>query len=133
MSEHVRRLYDEFTTRVCKISFGKRFARQNRIARPGDRSRVVSKSTRHPAFNETVTTNDASSLPPPSPLKSRDSTALLNAVLIAPLLISALGHAHCSTRSIVVHARTHTSRQIMRPPTNQSIRRHLFDCSLTSA
>lgn len=30
--------------------------------------------------------------------------------------------------------RAHTyAPQIMRPPTNQSIRRHLFDCSLTSA
>lgn len=70
-------------------------------------------------------------IPRPQP---RTPTALLSAVLIAPLLISALGHAHCCTRSIVVHARiTHAhAPQIMRPPTNQSIRRHLFDCSLTS-
>lgn len=43
----------------------------------------------------------------PNPDEEPRPTALLSAVLIAPLLISALGHAHCSTRSIVVHARAH--------------------------
>jgi len=73
--------------------------------------------------------------------------ALVSTLLIATLLISALGlgplvlpartdtrirmrcHERDQARSL---ARSLRVREIMRPPTNQSIRRHLSDCSLTS-
>lgn len=70
--------------------------------------------------------------------------ALVSTVLIATLLISALGlgplvllhvrmRCHERTRSLARSlARSIRVREIMRPPTNQSIRRHLSDCSLTS-
>lgn len=48
--------------------------------------------------------------------------------------------AHCSITNFRPRPRAHhppslftRATKIMRPPTNQSIRRHLFDCSLTSA
>lgn len=94
---------------------------------------------------------------PPCPSEAlRLVGALVSTVLIATLLISALGlcrsriarDTRTYTRSDAMSAirRTRTPcervsvvvvvvvrvREIMRPPTNQSIRRHLSDCSLTS-
>lgn len=130
MSERVRRSYDEFTTRVCEISFGKRFARQKRaivhalcpnprvIPRPTKRSR---RTTQPPC-------------PRNPPLKSRDSFTQRGAhcsiTNFRPRPCTLLYTLDRGSRACT-HA--HTGRQIMRPPTNQSIRRHLFDCSLTSA
>lgn len=78
-----------------------------------------------------------------------DSSSFSQRCSLLTLLISALGPAAHIVRDIHTYTHTHVSdvmivikraqcvgavrvREIMRPPTNQSIRRHLSDCSLTS-
>ena len=81
---------------------------------------------------------------PTVPSKATTRWALVSTVLIATLLISALGLArsyrprytytkrcHERDQACVKCVGTVRVREIMRPPTNQSIRRHLSDCSLT--
>lgn len=76
--------------------------------------------------------------------KATTRWALVSTVLIATLLISALGlgrsycpwytytkRCHERDQACIKCVGTVRVREIMRPPTNQSIRRHLSDCSLT--
>lgn len=82
---------------------------------------------------------------PTVPFEATTRRALVSTVLIATLLISALGlgRSYCPWYTYMkrCHKRDQARikcvgavrvREIMRPPTNQSIRRHLSDCSLTS-
>lgn len=80
---------------------------------------------------------------PTAPSEAATRRALVSTVLIATLLISALGLGrsysprytytklcHERDQARIKYVGTVRVREIMRPPTNQSIRRHLSDCSL---